>query len=73
MSSKTYDKRAAKSDDYGQNEKKMMVFDFENLSDLKNMASLRHYKCNGLFNNKVFSTCPSFPKFHSSHGEPLVH
>jgi hypothetical protein len=42
------------------------------IENIKDMASLRSYKLNGLFNNKVFSTCPSHPKFHASHGEPLV-
>lgn len=37
---------------------------------MKNMASLRMYKANGLFSNKVFSTCPSVPKFHCTFGEP---
>jgi hypothetical protein len=37
------------------------------------MASLRNYKNNGVFNNKVFSTCPSFPQFHQANGESLVH
>jgi len=51
----------------------MTVFDDTAISELKDMATLRSYKCNGLFNNKVFRTCPSFPKFHATHGEPLVH
>lgn len=37
---------------------------------MKNMASLRGYKQNGMFNNKIFSTCPGFPKFHDTFGEP---
>ena len=43
--------------------KKMMVFDEKAIAEMKNMASMRLYKCNGTFNNKIFSTCPSFPKF----------
>jgi len=39
---------------------------------MKDMATLRGYKANGMFNNKIFTTCPSYPKFHSTHGEPLV-
>ena len=39
---------------------------------MKNMASLRMYKANGLFSNKVFSTCPSVPKFHCTFGEPTM-
>ena len=34
------------------------------------MASMRMYKCNGMFNNQVMSTCPSYPMFHMAHGEP---
>lgn len=51
----------------------MTVNDHEAIGKLKDMATLRQYKANGLFNNRVFRTCPSFPKFHASHGEPLVH
>lgn len=50
----------------------MTVFDELAIKGMKNMASLRLYKCNGLFSNKILSTCPSYPKFHSSHGEPIV-
>ena len=39
---------------------------------MKNMASVRMYKVNGTFNNKVFSTCPSVPKFHCTFGEPTM-
>ena len=34
------------------------------------MASMRQYKFNGIFNNQILSTCPSFPKFHCTFGEP---
>ena len=27
---------------------------------------------NGKFSNKVLSTCPSYPKYHSTHGEPIT-
>ena len=50
----------------------MTVFDFEGIKEISDMATLRGYKTNGMFNNKIFSTCPSFPKFHATHGEPLV-
>ena len=50
----------------------MTVFDEKAISEMKNMATFRQYKRNGLFSNKVLSTCPSFPKFHAAHGEPLV-
>lgn len=49
----------------------MMVFDEKVISEMKNMATLRQYKCNGLFSNKILQTCPSYPKFHAAHGEPL--
>lgn len=52
--------------------KKMTVFDDKEISKIGDMSSMRQYKMNGLFNNKVFSTSPSFPKYHASHGEPLV-
>jgi hypothetical protein len=39
---------------------------------MNNMATLRGYKLNGHFNSKVFSSCPGFPKFHDTHGEPLT-
>ena len=37
---------------------------------MNNMASMRQYKFNGIFNNQILSTCPSFPKFHCTFGEP---
>lgn len=52
--------------------KKMTVFDEEVIAEMKDMATLRGYKTNGLFNNRIFDTCPSFPKFHATHGEPIV-
>lgn len=51
----------------------MSVFDKEAIANIRDMASLRFYKCNGMFSNKIFNTCPSFPKFHVAHGEPLIH
>lgn len=27
---------------------------------------------NGTFNQRVLSTCPSYPKYHFSHGEPIT-
>ena len=51
--------------------KKMTVFDDKAVADMKNMASMRLYKCNGTFNNQIFSTCPSFPKFHCTFGEAV--
>jgi hypothetical protein len=52
--------------------RKTMVFDNETLDKLRNLASVRAYKVNGQFNNKVFSTSPFFPKFHCTFGEPTV-
>ena len=50
----------------------MSVFDDKVITGMKNMASVRMYKCKGMFNNRVFSTCPSYPMFHFSHGEPTL-
>jgi hypothetical protein len=50
----------------------MTVFD-EHAIKNKDMASLRFYKCNGMFSNKIFRTCPAYPKLHTANGEPLVH
>lgn len=50
----------------------MTVFDEKAIAEMRNMASLRMYKINGLFSNKVLATCPSYPKFHAAHGEPLT-
>lgn len=50
----------------------MTVFDEKAISEMKNMASLRLYKLNGYFSTKIMDTCPSYPKFHASNGEPLV-
>ena len=49
----------------------MTVFDEEAIKKIDNMASLRQYKLEGFFNQKIMSTCPSYPKFHASHGEPI--
>ena len=49
----------------------MTVFDDKAIAEMKNLASMRQYKCNGFFNNRILSTCPSFPKFHTSFGEPI--
>jgi hypothetical protein len=50
----------------------MVVFDDATIKEMKNMATLRNYKCNGLFSNKLLDTCPSYPKYHASHGEPVT-
>ena len=50
----------------------MTVFDENAIKEMKDMATLRGYKAGGLFNSRIFQTCPSFPKFHATHGEPLV-
>lgn len=51
---------------------KMAVFDADAIANMKVMPSVRMYKANGSFNNKVFSTCPSVPKFHCTFGEPTM-
>lgn len=51
---------------------KMTVFDSKVINNMKNMASVRMYKVNGTFNNKVYSTCPAVPKFHCTFGEPTM-
>lgn len=51
-------------------DKKLTVFDSKAIEEMNNMASMRQYKFNGVFNNQIFSTCPSFPKFHCTFGEP---
>jgi hypothetical protein len=50
----------------------MTVFDKDAIKSNKDMASLRFYKCNGIFSNKIFRTCPAYPKLHVANGEPLV-
>jgi hypothetical protein len=50
----------------------MTVFDVQAIAKMNDMATLRGYKANGLFNNQVFTSAPSFPKIHSAHGEPLA-
>jgi len=50
--------------------KNLTVFDEKAIAEMNNMATLRGYKCNGYFNNRIFSTSPSFPKFHDTFGEP---
>ena len=51
---------------------KLAVFDQAAIRSMKNMATYRMYKMHGTFNNKVFSTCPSVPKFHCTFGEPTM-
>lgn len=57
----------------GQGTKKLKVFDEKALQGMNNMATLRQYKCNGVFNNLIMSTCPAFPKVHFTLGEPTTH
>lgn len=73
QASKTLD-RQRDVDDAGEAfslSKKMSVFDQPAIAKMNDMATLRGYKANGLFNNKIFNTTPSFPKVHNSHGESL--
>jgi hypothetical protein len=51
---------------------KMTVFNKSHIERCNNMASVRNYKMNGLFNNKVLTTCPAYPRYHASHGEPVT-
>ena len=32
---------------------------------------MKKFKFKGKFNNKIFSTCPSIPRFHATFGEPI--
>ena len=36
------------------------------------MASQMKYKLEGQFAAKHLTTCPSMPKHHAAHGEPIV-
>ena len=73
MSTKQYQNKVPVIDSLENKKDRMTVFDTEVISALKDMATLRNYKENGLFNNRVFTTCPSLPAFHATHGEPIVH
>ena len=53
--------------------KRLTVFDEEAISKMRDMVSMRMYKNNGYFNNRVFNTCPAYPKFHDTYGEPVQH
>lgn len=64
------DNKSRTDSEFKEPHKNMTVFDEKAIEGMNNMASLRGYKCNGYFNNKIFSTCPSFPKFHDTFGEP---
>jgi hypothetical protein len=59
MSSKQHEKQQAPATvDTARGKDRMTVFDSVAIAELKNMASLRNYKNNGYFNNKVFMTSP---------------
>jgi hypothetical protein len=49
----------------------MVVFDDTVIAEMKNMATIRNYKASGLFSNRLLDTCPSYPKYHAAHGEPI--
>jgi hypothetical protein len=34
---------------------------------------MKKFKFKGKFNNKIYSTCPSIPRFHATFGEPVEH
>jgi len=59
-------------EEYMRNARKTTVFDADALEKMRNLTSVRMYKINGIFNNKVYSTCPFYPKFHCTFGEPTV-
>lgn len=65
-------KNSEETREANQKYEKMTVFDPDVIANMKNMASVRMFKANGTFNNKVFSTCPSVPKFHCTFGEPTM-
>ena len=52
---------------------KLSVFDFEKYKEVRDMASVRSYRLDGHFNQRVFSTCPALAQCHTSNGEPLAH
>jgi len=73
FASKAYEKVAQnKKADVLQLGKNMTVFDEQAIEKMRDMASFRSYKIHGLFNNKVFSTCPGYHRYHASNGEPLT-
>lgn len=51
----------------------MTVFEAETIANMKDMASLRFYKANGIFNNQVMTTNPIMPKCHTASEEPLTY
>lgn len=52
--------------------KKLMVFDEKAIANMRDMASVCMYKCNGYFNNQIMSTCPAFPRLHYAISEATV-
>jgi hypothetical protein len=50
--------------------RKTTVFDDAALEAMRNMASIRMYKINGRFDSRIFSTCPTYPPFPTTFGEP---
>lgn len=42
------------------------------IAEMNNVATIRQYKHNGHWNNKVFQTCPSYPKLHAAYGQPTT-
>jgi hypothetical protein len=37
----------------------------------QSLIDMKKFKYQGQFSNKIYSTCPIFPKFHSAYGEPV--
>jgi hypothetical protein len=52
---------------------KMTVFEDDTIANMRDMASLRFYKANGVFNNQVMTTNPIMPKCHAASEEPLTY
>jgi hypothetical protein len=72
FSAKAFDKSKPNAADDHRLKPNMTVFDNEAIQNMKNMASIRAYKLNGVFNSRVLSTCPSHPRYHTSNGEPTI-
>ncbi len=51
----------------------MTVFEEETIANMKDMASHKFYKTNGVFSNRIFQTNPILPKCHVASDEPLIY
>ncbi|CDW83349.1 UNKNOWN [Stylonychia lemnae] len=52
-------------------EKQFSIFEDGVIKTENSLVDMKKYKFKGKFNNKVFSTCPSIPRFHATFGEPI--